>query len=380
MGWTGRARSRQTGRPAARPRGYVRMAPKPGVVPLHPLTLGDIISGVFATLKRYFLPVYAPLFVIAGVSAVLMGVLGAVAYAPVHTVVTQARDLPDYTPSDGLITQLVVLGGLALLVAVLCLFACYVVGSTASTGVLRHAVLGAPVTVRQAWSEARPHLGRVAWVALLLMAGTVLGVALALGIAIAVGLSTNGPAGLLIGLLVIPLAGFAVYVQVRLVLVTPVLVLEQDRALAALRRAWRLNQGAWWRSLGIPYLVNLIGSLVSQVVFVPISAVGGGVLGLTVPTDTSDGDPNFPLGSLLVFGLLTWVAVAIVLVLTLPLTPLTNGLLYIDRRIRRESLDVALAAQAAAYHGTPAAARPSAVDLDKAPAPDRTDGDRQPPA
>jgi hypothetical protein len=33
-------------------------------------------------------------------------------------------------------------------------------------------------------------------------------------------------------------------------------------------------------------------------------------------------------------------------VLVLPLTPLTNGLLYLDRRIRRESLDLALAEQA----------------------------------
>jgi hypothetical protein len=340
--------------------GYVRLAPKPGVIPLQPLGVSEIISGVFGTLKRYFIPIYAPLLAIAGVAAVLMGILAAFAYGPVHTVVTNADNSSDYTPGDGLVVELAVLGGVALLLVMVTGFILYVVVSTVCTSVLRHAVLGRKVTIRQVWAESRPHFWRVAWDSLLLWLGSALSAGLVVGVAAAVGLATHsGGIFALLMLLLLPLGLFLLYLQIRLVLVIPVLVVESERPIAAFRRAWRLNEGAWWRSLGIPLLVSMIGWIASQVILVPVSGIGFGSVFSSIPVDTGDGDPNFPVGSFITLYLLVWLGSALVSALTLPLTPLTNGLLYMDRRIRRESLDVALAAQAAADQGAAPTASPS---------------------
>ncbi|MHA6761038.1 DUF7544 domain-containing protein [Streptacidiphilus sp. PAMC 29251] len=328
---------------------YIPPAPKPGVIPLQPLSVGEIINGVFGTLKRYLKPVYVPLAVVAAVTAVPACVLAALAYGPLHTIATSSRDNPDYSPSNSQIAQLLTFGGLAFLLAALMFFSCYVVASTVCTTVLRHAVLGEKVTTRQVWAESLPHLWRVAGDNLLLGLASMLSIAVPIALAAGVGAVTGSAAAFgLLALLVFPGLGFAVYVSVRLVLVAPVLVLENERPIAALRRAWRLNEGAWWRSLGIPYLVNLIGSFAGQVILIPFAIVAVLAGMTTMPTGSTyqDGtDPTFPLGSIMVFYLVMSVAIAVVNLLTTPLAPLTNGLLYMDRRIRRESLDVALAAQ-----------------------------------
>jgi membrane-anchored glycerophosphoryl diester phosphodiesterase (GDPDase) len=145
----------------------------------------------------------------------------------------------------------------------------------------------------------------------------------------------------------LPVMVAVMYVTVRLVLVIPVAVLENQRPIAALRRAWRLNEGAWWRSFGIPYLVGLVGSVAGQLILVPAVVIGLlPVFGQLSRTPDSATVPHIGFGAVAFFYLMMGIGFTVVMVLVLPLTPLTNGLLYLDRRIRRESLDLALAEQA----------------------------------
>lgn len=332
--------------------GYVPLPPpppKPGVIPLHPLSVGDVFSGVFGTLRRHFLAVYVPLLLTALGSILLFGVLVTVAYGPVHSIYDADRDNSSFSPSNGQTLTIVGFSTGGFLVAALGALACYLVCSTTCTAVLRHAVLGRKVTVRQVWSESRSHLWRVLGVFLLLTAGTTAAMVVAIGLAVGIGAAAqSGPVfdGTLL-LFWLPVMVAVMYVTVRLVLVIPVAVLENQRPIAALRRAWKLNEGAWWRSFGIPYLVGLVGSVAGQLILLPAVVIGAlpAFDQLSQTPDTAS-TPQIGFGAVAFFYLATGLGFAVAMVLVLPLTPLTNGLLYLDRRIRRESLDLALAEQA----------------------------------
>jgi uncharacterized membrane protein YczE len=85
-------------------------------------------------------------------------------------------------------------------------------------------------------------------------------------------------------------------------------------------------RGAWWRTLGILLLAGIIAGALSQVVAIPASFVVS-VLPLTV--------------GVAVVG--TVVASALGQAIAQPVSGLVLALVYVDRRIRTEQLDVALA-------------------------------------
>ncbi|MFD9125632.1 hypothetical protein [Kitasatospora sp. NPDC059571] len=341
--------------------GYQAYVPKPGVVPLKPLAVGDVFSGVFATLQRYAAALYLPLLWSALGSLVVAGGCAGVAAATLSGVFDAVREHRDPTGAE-LASVFAVAGG-SLLLLLLCLLVMSAVATATATVVVRHAVVGRRLTARQAWSEARPVLGRVL-VSQLLVGAIPFAVMLVscLPMVLLAVLTHGGPATALGLLLVVPgwLAGL--YVGVRLVLDVPVLVLEGASQRTALRRAWKLNEGAsaWWRSLGIPYLVNLVGSTVGQFVVMPFVMAGMFVLTAGLPSSQEPGAaPELSPGAVIAAVVLSAVGVFVGAALTAPLTPVTNALLYIDRRIRRESLDVSLAA-AAGVTGWPQAAAPTA--------------------
>jgi hypothetical protein len=133
-----------------------------------------------------------------------------------------------------------------------------------------------------------------------------------------------GPA--LIGLLV-----------ARLFLTIPILVLEDISILGSLRRSWRLTAGAFWRSLGISLLTNLIYGLA---VYLPSAAI----LYL------------FHTAWLTIF--VRYMAIT----LTLPIMGIATTLYYTDRCIHREGLDLGVRiAQLRQLDVTELASQPSAT-------------------
>ncbi|MEZ0064887.1 hypothetical protein ABIA32_000875 [Streptacidiphilus sp. MAP12-20] len=344
----------------AGPWGYFPQAPKPGVIPLRPLNVGEILSAIFATIRYNFLAVYG-LVLITGLGVLAAcAVFAAVAYSPLHAFWVDARDnsgVDGWSPSQTEVTNAALaFGGFFLLIALSSL-AMYLASTLSGVATLRHAVVGRRVTMRQVVTEARPHVWRLLGATLLL--GLMSGAAgiLAVAFAVLLGLVSQGlGAAVGIGLLLYFGASVcAVYVQFRLVTLSAVVILEGARPVAAIRRAWRLNQGNWWRSFGISLLVGLIVGLISQVALMPLSLWAGSVSGMT-NAQSSIGAPHalrqLLLAELLYFVLVLPVALAVNL-LTLPMMPLTQGLLYIDQRIRRESLDVQLAEEAGIPFGHP---------------------------
>ena len=141
----------------------------------------------------------------------------------------------------------------------------------------------------------------------------------------------------------------AVYLYVAFALAPATVVLERQRVVGSLRRSRGLVQGAWWRTFGILLLVNVIAQVLSGIISVPTTVVT-----VLVSLTTGSGNP-YEILPLLVTALGTIVASAI----TWPFTAVSTALLYVDRRIRREGLDIELARAAGVAHPAGPAAAPT---------------------
>ena len=116
-------------------------------------------------------------------------------------------------------------------------------------------------------------------------------------------------------------------------LIAPCIVLEKLPLGKAIGRGWSLTRGGFWRLLGIYVLAQIAVSIVGQILVVPIGFLVG-LLGAFLPLDAA------------MTGV-TMLSMLISYVVTITFLGSLIALLYIDVRMRREGLDVELAAAAA---------------------------------
>ncbi|MEU7137549.1 glycerophosphoryl diester phosphodiesterase membrane domain-containing protein [Streptomyces sp. NPDC046261] len=311
-------------------------APQPGVIPLRPLGVGEILDGAFTTARKYWRTAL-------GVSLAV-----AVVTQAVRTVVTglwfrdlvDLSELPDQETAS--LQELVdalkqALSGLA--VASLVGLVGSIIAAAMLTVVVSRAVLGRPAPARETWAAARPRLlamtGLFCLVTLLITGSFAVGLAPGL-LLVGAGNETGGAALAALGALAGMVA--AAWVWIRYSLAAPALILEKQGVIAAMRRSGKLVRGSWWRIFGIQLLATLLVFMVSAIVEIPanvIELIMSGGSPDAVPTD-------WP--SLITSGISATISSA----LTLPITAGVTALLYMDQRIRRESLDIELA-RAAGY-------------------------------
>lgn len=316
--------------------GWAR-APQPGCVPLGPLDANDVLKGVFTTVRRHLAPIYLPLLAVALGSGALLAGCGYAAWTLIASMHLHGERM-----SASRVSEVVLAAAVFAVPALLCAFLAYTVAATVSITLLgHHAMLSRErVTARRVWAEARLHLGRVAGTQLLtglLVAGIVLVPAspvIALGaVARSVGVVVLG--ALLLLFLDVPLA---IYVGVRLYPAVPVTVLEGMRPTAAMRRSWRLSSGGWWRTFGIMLLPGIIGYAATQL----ITGAGSEIAARFAPPQLLDGTPAAQLHltaiSLVPLISVVVIAYAVAAMIRAPLTPLTLGLLYFDKCVRKENL------------------------------------------
>jgi hypothetical protein len=260
---------------------------KPGVAPLRPLTTGEVLDGALTTLRRYPRAVLVPALAISVVETLLALLIQAL------------------TNRSGSLSHATGRGDLATVL----LYMVYGFGSAVLASlvaaVVQRGILGQPITLAEAWGIVRPRT----W--------TIIGAALLATLAWALALVT------LVG-------GIYLYVAFRFA--TVVLVIEGGGVRASLGRSRRLVSGAWWRTFGLLLLVSLVAGIVSLVVEAPFS------LGAFGDIIHSLADPHVSLGS----EALADVGRLIAGIFAEPFTAAAVALLYIDRRMRVEGLDVAL--------------------------------------
>jgi hypothetical protein len=304
---------------------------KPGVVALRPLTLGDLFDGAFTTIRRNPTAMVGLAASVSTVFLVVPAVLTLVLAA------TGGLSFDRSAGSNGEVSSLLASGGPTLLSYLGTLFGALatVVLNGMLVRVVAEAVLGRRTTAGQAWAATRGRLLRLVGLTAVntLVALLLLGLPVAAGVL--AGFTIGVGQGLLVGvpLLVAGVVALA-FLQVRcFLLAAPALVLERTGVLASMRRAGRLSRGQFWRLFGIQLLTMLVVGLVGEIIAVPLGLVGA--LGPLLVSGTAG-------ALLLVFaGYLSQVVVSAV---TTPFSSAVVALQYVDQRIRKEGLDVALIA------------------------------------
>ncbi|MFD4320437.1 hypothetical protein [Streptomyces sp. NPDC058548] len=307
-------------------------AAKPGVIPLRPLGMGEILDGAAKTLRTYWRTVLA----ITVTVAVISEIADILATRYLTPGVPAAN--PDATRAEALeqsldATQSSLIGmGPALLVMLMA----SLVSAALLTIVISRAVLGRPVSLGAAWKEARPRLLQLIGLTLLLaaMSAAIVMVGLLPGLLIggAAGAALTFLGGL--GALVA-----AVWLMIRFSLASPALMLERGGVIQSLKRSAKLVQGAWWRIFGITILTQLLIFVFAIIVAIPFLAIGimvdgEGLSGLLSGSSTTFGWP---------FLIVTGIGSVITKAITYPISAGVTVLLYVDQRIRREALDLELA-------------------------------------
>lgn len=294
--------------------GYGRV----GIIPLRPLTLGELLDGAVSAIRTH------PRVMI-GLSAVVAAITALLTLALTYSSVSDLSGLAAIEGSPAGAFDTADLAELAGNLAGGAMISLLLTGlaSLILTGILTvvvaEAVLGRPVSTGAAWARTRPVIGRLIGVSLLLGVAVVAALALAAALTLVI-----GPAGLLL-----LLAAFVAitWAGVRVALAPVSIVLEGTSITGSLARSWRLVQGAWWRTFGVLVLAAIIAIVVAGIISVPFSLIAGAL-----------GDPT-GFGPLLVSTLGDIAASS----LTWPFTAAVTVLLYVDRRIRREGLDLELA-------------------------------------
>ena len=312
--------------------GPFRQAPKPGVIPLRPLSVGEILDGAFAAMRAHWK-------VMVGI-AVVIALLVQVFEIPVQWLLNR-----NFSPQDigedptaeeawDYLGDTVMVSIVPLIVATL--------GQIAATGMLTavvsRAVIAKTMSARQAWASVRPLLPRLLGVtfAAWLLPVVALFVAMLPGLLLmAVGAQDFGALLVLVG--AIGGVVLAVHLYVCFALAAPTLMLEKQSVRKSLERSRKLVMGSWWRVCGVMLLIALIMAIVGTIIQTPFMLLTGGFSNLTASNASEISDPTF--GDLLINGVGAVVSSA----LLFPFAAGATALLYIDQRIRREALDLELA-------------------------------------
>ena len=313
----------------------------PGIVPLRPLTLGEILTGSFTVLRRSprttFGTALLAQVVVLLVTVVVTGGVAALAFLRIDSVLPEDREAA--TAGAVAVTALAALVPLALSLVVSALLQGLFVLETSQQ------VLGRRLRLAGLWRLARGRLlALVGWSLLLTLAGTVV-LAVLVGVVV-LGVALGGGTGAVVAVVAALLLGLAAvagaaWLLTRTAFVPSAIVLERVPVGVAVRRSWALTRGGFWRTLGILLLVLVMIQVAAQVVTAPFSLLGPIVLGIFLPTGTED--PTTAIVASAALYLLTVVVASVVGAVGSVVQSASTALLYVDLRIRREGLDLELA-------------------------------------
>lgn len=307
-----------------------RLDYRPGVVPLRPLGLSEIWSGVFATVR--------------GNPAATLGLAlltTAVTLVPTTVVALwlagQDLGLADLLdPGAGPGADPLFSATLASYVPTFALWLTSILLPLFIALVIGHAVQGRKVTLAETWHQTRGRIWTGVRVTLLILAIFV-GVVLAAIVLVALFAAVDTTAVTAIGILLSVLATVvaAIFLWVRVGFAVSIVVLEGAPARRSLARSWQLTRGTpFWRIFGIRLLTTLVASIAGSIIVTPLSFVG-----LLMLDDPGGSTASWVLPLTQAFT---------VLIQSVLITPFVSGvdsLLYLDQRIRREALDVQIMQQ-----------------------------------
>ena len=317
-------------------------APKPGVVALRPMTLGDILNGAFTVVRRNPKTVVGLSLVIMAVSSIITSIGFSGSMTDYGTFLDQAVNdpmsiSPDDEPPLSTWSLLTLYGG------ALTSYAGTILLTGLLTTVIGMSVLGYKLSPGQAWSAFRERIGPALGVAALqLLIGMLLSmvivvlvfVGLFTGFAVAVTWDQGAGVAIILLSLAAGLGGLVLFlwIVIRLYFAMPVVILERVGAGRALGRSWELTRGSWWRIFGIILLSTVLIGVVTNLLGTPFSIIS------LVPVFLAPGELWAPV----VAGAVIYVGNVLIYSVSTPFTAGVTTLLYVDLRMRREGLDLKL--------------------------------------
>jgi len=313
--------------------------PRPGIIPLRPLTLGDILAGAFQVIRRNPRPTFGFALVVSLVSTLVVtlvtGVVTGLLLARIDS--AAAADVETVTAGSvlGIVITTVVASTLSAALTSLVL-------GVISLEVARGA-LGERHTLRGLWQGMRGRIWPLVGWTVLLVAAVFLAIIIVVALITVVFAAAGTTAGVVVAVIVVIVGGLGAtvlgfWLTTKLAFVAPALVVERRRLGDAIARSWRLTRGHFWRILGIQLLVSTIVGIAVQVVTVPLSVVGQFGALLINP----NGSEGAGIAILVVIGLLTLALVSVATAVALVAQSAVPALLYLDVRMRSEGLDLEL--------------------------------------
>ena len=309
-------------------------AHKPGIVPLRPLALGDILDGAFKAVR------FNPKSMV-GLSALVLGAflvpsallgVGAthLAAGAMARLDPKTRELLGTSTAELLSIPATLIEGVfsALATALLSGVLIHVVGQ---------AVLGRKPDLAQTWRATRGRLPSL--LALLLLSGLfgLLATTVVMGPGMLLLFNDEAAGGILLFFGALALIAVIWAAATKFSLAAPAIVLEGHGLFAGLRRSFELTKGAFWRVLGITLLAGVVAAVAGYLLGLPFTIINA-VISKIAGQDAESG----AIGVTFVSHLSTLLTGAI----TTPFVAAVTGLLYIDRRMRLEALDVVLLREA----------------------------------
>jgi glycerophosphoryl diester phosphodiesterase family protein len=331
--------------PGYPPSGYGALPPmppaiKPGVIPLRPLTLTDILNGAFSYIRtnpKATLGLTTVVVVIAQLIGLVLqiGPLAAMGELEVLRGDEASTAAALTSSASGLASAVTtLLSGIVL--------------SGMLTVIIGRAVFGASITIGDAWQRVRGRFLPLIGYSLLWLLAVAIPVIVVVVVIAAVA-SASGVAAFIVA---IPL-GFGVlallvYLWTVLSFAAPLIVLERLGVFRAIKRSIKLVKRDFWRVLGIRLLATLVAGVVAAAVSIPFS-FGGQLLLLSAESTTT----------IVIALVLVAIGGAVGQIITAPFSAGAVVLLYTDRRMRAEAFDLVL--QTGAAYAAPGAA-PDSTD------------------
>ncbi|MFD3735440.1 glycerophosphoryl diester phosphodiesterase membrane domain-containing protein [Streptomyces sp. NPDC058632] len=309
-------------------------AAKPGVIPLRPLGVGEILDGAVSTMRTHWRTVLG--------IALTVAVLTEVVAVLVQGFFLDSSSVAALSDPSATLDELTAAMGDSLLNSGV-IFVVTLIGTVAATALLTtvtsRAVLGTSVTAAEAWRDARPQILRLFGLICLLLLITVLVITVGAVPGLVMAATVGGGGSVALTVLGIVGAGLvALWLMIRYSLASPTLMLEKQGVFKALSRSAKLVRGSWWRIFGIQLLATIIANVVASIIIIPFTFIaaaftGDGVTGFL---NSAGGDIGWT------FLIITGIGAVIGAMITYPITAGVTVLLYIDQRIRREALDLEL--------------------------------------
>jgi hypothetical protein len=313
-----------TGPAAPMPQGPTLTAHRPGIVPLRPLQLGDILDGAVKSVR------FNPKSMV-GLSAVVLAVVlvpsAALGAGVTHlTAISLDRLGPEAEALLGIPAVLVQLLSTTLATAILSGLLMFVVGQ---------AVLGRKPSLGQTWRSTRGRLGSLLMLSFLSLLFALVSFAVLIGPGVLLLFNDSIGAGVLllfVGFFV--LTALSVYVSTKISMAAPAIVLEGHKVMPGLRRSFALTRGsAFWRILGITLLAGVLAGIIGSLLGMPFTVIGW-IIGAVSGPGSESGQ--------MVVTFVSHLSALLTGAITTPFVAAVTGLLYVDRRMRLEALDVVL--------------------------------------